>query len=61
MLNDVEKVMVKKYGSPNVSKQRRSVTVNFPDGEDEEKGDEGERGFHGVAPGTGREGAGVSA
>ena len=29
--------MVKKYGSANVSKQRRSVTVDFPDGKDEER------------------------
>jgi len=37
VLNDVEKVMAKEYGGGNVSRQRRSVTVNFPDGKDEER------------------------
>jgi tRNA nucleotidyltransferase (CCA-adding enzyme) len=37
VLADVEKMLVKKYGQANVSKQRRSVTVNFPDGDDEER------------------------
>jgi len=37
VLIDVEKVLAKEYGSANVSKQRRSVTVDFPDGKDEER------------------------
>ena len=37
VLGDVEKVLAKKYGSANVSRQRRAVTVEFPDGADEER------------------------
>ena len=37
LLNEVERVMVKKYGRANVSKQRRSVTVEFADAKDEER------------------------
>lgn len=36
LLNAVEKALVDKYGSSNVSKQRRSCTVNFGVAEDEE-------------------------
>jgi hypothetical protein len=36
VLTDVEKALAKKYGSANVSKQRRSVTVEFTDGKCEE-------------------------
>ena len=35
--SQIEKVLAKKYGGANVSKQRRSVTVDFPEGEDEER------------------------
>jgi hypothetical protein len=37
LLNEVERVMVKKYGRESVSKQRRSVTVEFKDAQDEER------------------------
>jgi hypothetical protein len=37
VLGEVEKVLAKKYGSANVSRQRRAVTVEFPDGTDEER------------------------
>jgi SMODS domain-containing protein len=37
VLGDVEKVLVKKYGSANVSRQRRAVTVEFTDSADEER------------------------
>lgn len=37
VLNDTESVLVKKYGRENVSKQRRSVSVHFPDADDNEK------------------------
>jgi predicted nucleotidyltransferase len=37
VLGDVEKVLVKKYGSANVSLQRRAVTVEFTDSADEER------------------------
>jgi len=37
ILADVEKALVKKYGGTNVHKQRRSVTVEFPDSKDEER------------------------
>jgi hypothetical protein len=37
VLADVEKALSKKYGSANVSKQHRSVIVNFPDGTDEDR------------------------
>lgn len=37
VLTDVEKALIKEYGAKNVHKQRRSVTVDFPDGEDEER------------------------
>jgi Second Messenger Oligonucleotide or Dinucleotide Synthetase domain len=37
VLGDVEKVLVKKYGSTNVSMQRRAVTVEFTDSADEER------------------------
>ncbi len=35
VLNDIEKILGNNYGSGNVSKRRRSVTVDFPDTEDE--------------------------
>ncbi len=37
LLGDVEKVLAKKYGSSNVSKQRRAVMVEFTDSADEER------------------------
>jgi hypothetical protein len=37
VLGEVENVLAKKYGSANVSRQRRAVTVEFPDGIDEER------------------------
>ena len=37
VLAAVEKVLVDKYGRDTVHKQRRSVTVDFPDGNDEER------------------------
>jgi hypothetical protein len=37
VLAAVENVLVDKYGSKNVHRQRRSVTVDFPDGSDEER------------------------
>jgi Second Messenger Oligonucleotide or Dinucleotide Synthetase domain len=37
LLGDVEKVLAKKYGSANVSRQRRAVTVEFTDSADEER------------------------
>jgi hypothetical protein len=37
VLAAVEKVLIDKYGAQNVHKQRRSVTVDFPDGTDEER------------------------
>jgi len=37
LLNEVEKTLVAEYGRENVSKQRRSVTVEFTDGDDEER------------------------
>jgi Second Messenger Oligonucleotide or Dinucleotide Synthetase domain len=37
VLGDVEKVLAKKYGSANVSRQRRAVTVEFTDSADEEQ------------------------
>jgi hypothetical protein len=37
VLGDVEKVLAKKYGSANVSRQRRAVTVEFTDSADEER------------------------
>jgi hypothetical protein len=37
ILTAVETVLAKEYGSKNVHRQRRSVTVDFPDGEDEER------------------------
>lgn len=37
MLAAVERVLINKYGSQNVHKQRRSVTVDFPHGTDEER------------------------
>lgn len=37
LLDEVERVLVKRYGQPNVSKQRRSVTVEFTDSQDEER------------------------
>ena len=37
VLGDVEKVLAKKYGSGNVSRQRRAVTVEFTDSADEER------------------------
>lgn len=37
LLDEVERVMVKRYGRGNVSKQRRSVAVEFPDADDEER------------------------
>jgi SMODS domain-containing protein len=37
LLDEVERVLVKRYGRQNVSKQRRSVTVEFPDSQDEER------------------------
>lgn len=37
LLDEVERVMVNEYGRPNVSKQRRSVTVEFTDSQDEER------------------------
>jgi len=37
VLGDVEKVLAKKYGSANVSRQRRAVTVEFIDSADEER------------------------
>ena len=37
VLAAVEKVLIDKYGSKNVHRQRRSVTVDFPDGSDEER------------------------
>jgi hypothetical protein len=37
VLADVEKVLAKKYGNAKVSKQRRAVTVEFPDSAEEER------------------------
>jgi len=37
VLGAVERVLIDKYGSENVHRQRRSVTVDFPDGSDEER------------------------
>ncbi len=37
ILAAVERVLIDKYGAQNVHKQRRSVTVDFPDGTDEER------------------------
>jgi hypothetical protein len=37
LLDDVERVLVKKYGRRAISKQRRSVTAEFPDSQDEER------------------------
>jgi hypothetical protein len=37
LLGDVKKVLAKKYGSANVSRQRRAVTVEFTDSADEER------------------------
>jgi Second Messenger Oligonucleotide or Dinucleotide Synthetase domain len=37
VLADVEKVLAKNYGSANVSRQRRAVTVEFTDSADEER------------------------
>jgi hypothetical protein len=37
LLGDVEKVLAKKYGSANVSRQRRAVTVEFTNSADEER------------------------
>jgi predicted nucleotidyltransferase len=37
LLNEVDRVLVKKYGRSAVSKQRRSVTVEFTDSKDEER------------------------
>jgi hypothetical protein len=37
ILTDVEKALINVYGGANVHKQRRSVTVDFPDGADEER------------------------
>jgi predicted nucleotidyltransferase len=37
ILSEVEKVLADEYGSANVRKQRRSVTVDFPDVKDEER------------------------
>ena len=37
LLDEVERVMVNKYGRSNVNQQRRSVTVEFPDTKDEER------------------------
>lgn len=36
ILGDTESVLVKKYGRANVERQRRSVSVRFPDAKDEE-------------------------
>ena len=36
LLGDVEKLLVEKYGSTNVHKQRRSVSVNFSTSDDEQ-------------------------
>jgi predicted nucleotidyltransferase len=37
LLDEVDRVMVKRYGRSNVSKQRRSITVEFTDSQDEER------------------------
>jgi hypothetical protein len=37
ILTAVERVLIDRYGSQNVHKQRRSVTVDFPHGTDEER------------------------
>src|SRR5437763_6040159 len=37
IVGDVEKVLANKYGAKNVHRQRRSVTVDFPDGDDQER------------------------
>ncbi len=37
ILNEVERVLAKKYGAKNVKKQRRSVSIEFPDGTDPER------------------------
>lgn len=37
VLADTEKVLAAEYGSSRVSRQRRSVSVQFPDGKDEER------------------------
>jgi hypothetical protein len=37
VLGDVEKVLAKKYGAANVTRQRRAVTVEFTDSADEER------------------------
>ncbi|MBK8915527.1 MAG: nucleotidyltransferase [Phycisphaerales bacterium] len=37
VLTDTEKVLAEEYGRENVSRQRRSVTVKFPVGSDEER------------------------
>jgi tRNA nucleotidyltransferase (CCA-adding enzyme) len=37
ILTEVEKVLARKYGDKNVRKQRRSVTVEFPDANDGER------------------------
>jgi hypothetical protein len=37
VLADTEKVLADEYGASNVGRQRRSVTVRFPDGSDEER------------------------
>lgn len=37
ILVDVEKVLAESYGAKNVHRQRRSVTVDFPEGDDDER------------------------
>lgn len=37
VLADTEKVLAAEYGASNVSRQRRSVSVQFPDGKDEDR------------------------
>ncbi len=37
LLDEVDSVMVKRYGRSSVSKQRRSITVEFPCSQDEER------------------------
>jgi hypothetical protein len=37
LLNEVERILIKTYGRDRVSKQRRSVTVEFNDNKDEER------------------------
>jgi Second Messenger Oligonucleotide or Dinucleotide Synthetase domain len=37
VLADLERILAKKYGSAKVGKQRRAVTVEFPDSADEER------------------------